>query len=109
LHKVKTRENCLLNDVFWSKIGPFAAEISPCKDSGFGDFSVAVYELAFRHFASFLKPKRRAKKSASQVKIGQIVHHTVLFFKRSRHLGYPCYRGSKSSWDVKMGFQASGL
>jgi len=39
--------------------------MSPCKDSGFGDFSVAVYELAFRHFASFLKPKSRAKKSAS--------------------------------------------
>jgi len=50
---------------------------------------VAVYELAFRHFASFLKPKSRAKKSVSQVKIGQIVHHTVLFFKRSRHLGHP--------------------
>ena len=74
---------------------------------------MAVYELAFRNFASFLKPKSRAKKSASQVKIDQIVHHTVLFFKRSRHLGYPdyvvCYRGSKSAWDAKMGFQASVL
>jgi len=78
-----------------------------------GIFSVAVYELAFRYFASFLKPKSRAKKSASQVKIGQIVHRTVLFFKRSQHLGYfdyvVCYRGSKSSWDARMGFQASVL
>jgi len=60
-----------------------------------------------------LKPKSRAKKSASQVKIGQIVHRTVLFLKRSRHLGYPdyvvCYRGSKSAWDAKMRFQASVL
>ena len=37
----------------------------------------------------FLKAKSRAKKSASKVKIGQIVHHTVLVLKRSRHLGYP--------------------
>ena len=53
----------------------------------------------------------RAMKSVSKVKIGQIVHHTVLFLKRSRHLGYPdyvvCYSGSKSVWDANIGFQAS--
>ena len=50
-------------------------------------------------------------KSASKVKIGQIVHHMVLFLKRSRHLGYldyvVCYSGSKSVWDANIGFQAS--
>ena len=39
----------------------------------------------------FLKAISRAMKSVSKVKIGQIVHHTVLFLKRSRHLGYPGY------------------
>ena len=59
----------------------------------------------------FLKAISRAMKSASKVKIGTIVHHTVLFLKRSRHLGYPdhvvCYSGSKSAWDANIGFQAS--
>jgi len=92
--------------------GAFAAEISPCKDSGFGDFSVAVYDLSFRHFASFLKSKSRAKKSASQVKIGQIVHHTVLFFTEAiaalgiSRLCCLLLRGSKSAWDTKMGLKA---
>ena len=36
----------------------------------------------------FLKAESRAKKSASKVKIGQIVHHTVLVLKRSWYLGY---------------------
>ena len=52
-----------------------------------------------------------AKKSALKVKIGQIVHNTVLFLKQSRHLGYPdyviCYGRSKSVWDAGIGFQAS--
>lgn len=64
-----------------------------------------------RYSELFLKAISRAKKSASKVKIGQIVHHTVLFLKRSRHLGYPdyviCYGGSKSVWDANIGFQAS--
>ena len=59
---------------------------------------------------SFAGPYR-ARKSTSKVKIGQIVHHTVLFLKRSRHLGYPdyviCYGGSKPVWDANIGFQAS--
>ena len=63
------------------------------------------------HSELFLKAISRARKSASKVKIGTIVHHTVLFLKRSRHLGYPdyvvCYSGSKSAWDANIGFQAS--
>ena len=59
----------------------------------------------------FLKAISRAKKSASVVKIGQIVHHTVLVLKQSRHLGYPAYviccGGSKSVWDANTGLQAS--
>ena len=59
----------------------------------------------------FLKAISRAVKSASKVKIGQIVHHTVLFLKRSRHLGYSdyvvCYSGSKSVWDAIIVFQGS--
>ena len=59
----------------------------------------------------FLKAISRAMKSVPKVKIGQIVHRTVLFLKRSRHLGYPdyvvCYNGSKSVWDANIGFQAS--
>ena len=59
----------------------------------------------------FLKAISRAMKSASKVKIGTIVHHTVVFLKRSRHLRYPdyvvCYSGSKSAWDANIGFQAS--
>jgi len=96
----------------WSKIGPFAAEISPCKD-GFGILAWLFTSLLSVILPAFFKTKSRAKKSASQVKIGEIVHHTVLFFKRSRHLGYldyvVCYRGSKSAWDAKMRFQASVL
>ena len=61
----------------------------------------------------FLKAISRAMKSVSTVKISQIVHHTVLFLKRSRHLGYPdyvvCYSGSKSVWNANIGFQASGI
>ena len=57
----------------------------------------------------FLKAITRVKKSASKVKIGQIVHHTVLFLKRSRHLGYPAYvsccGGSKSVWDAILDFK----
>jgi len=81
---------------FWSKIGPFAAEISPCKDSGFGDFSVAVYKLAFRHFESFLKPKSRAKKSAKQVKIGQIVYIIRCFSSSDR-----------GTWDIPIMLSAT--
>ena len=44
-----------------------------------------------RYSELFLKAISRAMKSASKVKIGQIVHHTVVFLKRSRH-----YSGSKS-------------
>ena len=35
-----------------------------------------------------LKAISRAKKSAMKVKIGQVVHHTVLFLKRLRHLEF---------------------
>ena len=59
----------------------------------------------------FLNAISRAMKSAPEVKIGQIVHHTMLFLKRSRKLGYPdhvvCYCGSKSVLDANTGFQAS--
>ena len=64
-----------------------------------------------RYSKLFIKTISRAKKSTSKVKIGKIVYHTVLFLKRSRHLGYPdyliCYGGSKSVWDAIIGFQAS--
>ena len=64
-----------------------------------------------RYSELFLKGISSAKKSASKVKIGQIVNQTVLFLKRSRHLGYPdyvvCYGGSKSVWDENIGFQVS--
>ena len=40
-----------------------------------------------------------------------IAHHTVLFLKQSRHLGYRAYViscvASKSVWDANIGFQAS--
>ena len=59
----------------------------------------------------FLKAISRAKKSASKVKIDQIAHHTVLFLKRSRHLGYRAHViscvASKSVRDANIGFQAS--
>lgn len=61
----------------------------------------------------FLKAISRAKKSASKVKIGQIVPHTVLFLKRLRHLVYPDYvvryGASKSGSAAKIGFQASEI
>ena len=38
-----------------------------------------------------LKAINRAKKLAMKVKIGQVVHHTVLFLKRLRHLEFPVY------------------
>ena len=72
---------------------------------------LASYIRVLCYSELFLKAISRAKKSASNVKIGQIVHHTVLFLKRSRHLGYPdyvvCYGGSTSVWDANFGFQAS--
>ena len=45
----------------------------------------------FCHSELFLKAISRAMKSASKVKIGEIVHYMVLFLKRSRHLQYPDY------------------
>ena len=58
-----------------------------------------------------LKAISRAKKSALEMKIGQIVHHTLLFLKRLRHLEFPvyvfCYSASKSGWETKIGFRAS--
>ena len=75
----------------------------------FDTFSFGRTDL--RYSELFLKAISRAMKSASKVKIGQIVHHTVFLLKRSRHLGYPdyvvCYGGSKSVWDANIGFQAS--
>ena len=65
-------------------------------DISFGRTDLCYSEL-------FWKAICRAMKSVSMVKIGQIVHHTVIFLKRSRHLGYPdyvaCYSGSKSVSD----------
>ena len=75
----------------------------------FDIFSFGRTDLCYSE--PFLKVISRAMKSVPKVKIGQIVHHTVLFLKRSRHLGYPdyvaCYSGSKSVWDANIGFQAS--
>ena len=75
----------------------------------FDIFSFGRTDLCYAEL--FLKAISRAMKSVSKVKIGQIVHHTVLFLKRSRHLGFPdyvvCYSGSKSVWDANIGFQAS--
>ena len=75
----------------------------------FDIFSSGRTDLCYSEL--FLKAISRAMKSASKVKIGQIVHHTVLFLKRSRHLGYPdyvvSYSGSKSVWDAIIVFQAS--
>ena len=52
-----------------------------------------------------LKAISRAKKSALEMKIGQIVHHTLIFLKRLRHLEFLvyvfCYMASKSGWDAK--------
>ena len=56
-----------------------------------------------------LKAISRAKKSALEMKIGQIVHHTLLFLKRLRHLEFPvyifCYGASKSGWDAILDFE----
>ena len=75
----------------------------------FDIFSFGRADLCYSEL--FLKAIRRAMKSASKVKIATIAHHTVLFLKRSRHLGYPdyvvCYSGSKSTCDANIGFQAS--
>ena len=75
----------------------------------FDIFSFGRADLCYSEL--YLKAISRAMKSDSKVKIGTIVHHTVLFLKRSRHLGYPdyvvCYSGSKSAWDANIGFQAS--
>ena len=55
-----------------------------------------------RYSELFLKAISRAKKSTSKVKISQIVHHTLLILKLSRHFGYPAYviccGASKSVW-----------
>ena len=52
-----------------------------------------------------LKAISRAKKSALEMKISQIVHHTLIFLKRLRHLEFLvyvfCYMASKSGWDAK--------
>ena len=50
-----------------------------------------------------LKAISRARKSALEMKIGQIVHHTFLFLKRHfEFLVYVfCYSASKSGWDAK--------
>ena len=54
-----------------------------------------------------LKAISRAKKSALEMKIGRIVHHTLLFLKRFRHLEFLVYvfcyvySASKSGWDAK--------
>ena len=75
----------------------------------FDIFSFGRADLCYSEL--FLKAISRAMKSASKVKIGTLIHHTVLFLKRSRHLGYPdyvvCYSRSKSAWDANIGFQAS--
>ena len=51
-----------------------------------------------------LKAISRAKKSALEMKIGQIIHHTLLFLKRFRQLEFPvyvfCYGALKSCWDA---------
>ena len=86
------------------------------RSSKTADFWISTWTAAWfalRRFTGFLKAKSRAKKSASKVKIGQIVDHTVLILKRARHLGYPdyviCYGGSKSAWDANIGFQYRAL
>ena len=75
----------------------------------FDIFSFGRTDLCYSE--QFLTAISRAMKSVWKLKIGQIVHHTVLFLKRSRHLGYPdyvvFYSGSKSVWDANIGFQAS--
>ena len=57
----------------------------------------------------FLKAISRVKKSASEVKIGQIVHHMGAFPQANAALGISrlCCGGSKSVWDANIGFQAS--
>ena len=60
------------------------SRINTNKTLAFGRTDLCYSEL-------FLKAISTAMKSALKVKIGQIVHHTVLFLKRSRHLGFPDY------------------
>ena len=75
----------------------------------FDIFSFGRTDLCYSEL--FLKAISRAMKSASKVKIGQIVHHTVFLLKRSWHLGYPdyvvCNGASKSVRDANIGFEAS--
>ena len=56
-----------------------------------------------------LKAISRAKKSALEMKIGQIIHHTLLFLKRLRHLEFPVYvfryGALKSCWDAILDFE----
>ena len=47
--------------------------------------------LILRYSEVFLKAISRAKKSALEMKIGQIIHHTLLFLRRFRHLEFPVY------------------
>ena len=75
-------------------------------------FDICTFGRAdLRYSELFLRAISRAKKSASKVKIGPIVHHTVLFLKRSQYLRYPdcaiCCDGPKSVWDANTGIQAS--
>ena len=79
---------------------------------------VTFYVFAFgridlRYSKLFLKAISKTKKSPSEVKIGQIVQHAVLFLNRTRHLGYPAYviccGGTNSVWDANIGFQPSLL
>ena len=53
-----------------------------------------------------LKAISRAKKSALEMKIGQIVHHTLFFLKRLRHLEFAVYifscSASKPGWNAKI-------
>ena len=65
---------------------------------------LAFSRTDFCYSELFLKAKSRAKKRPSKVKIGQMVHHTVLLLKRTRHLRHPdhviYYGGSKSVRDA---------
>ena len=88
----QTWRSVLKMRVFLPKNMGCGSRINTNKTLAFGRTDLCYSEL-------FLKAISRAMKSASKVKIGQIVHHTVLFLKRSRHLGFPddvvYYSGSK--------------
>ena len=72
---------------------------------------VTFYIFAFRtdlwKSEMCLKAISNAKKSALEIN-GQIIHHTLLFLKRLRHLEFPvyvfCYGASKSGWDAILDF-----